>query len=183
MGSVLSMNPIEPISGFDALVVEVITESPEWNASLPRAEYTCWQAAVAAFEEVQPNTRGAEVNVILTDDARIKFLNKSYRNRDEPTDVLSFPILGEDSAAVSLMPNQPLLLGDIVIALETTTADAVKFEKPLSEHLSHLVVHGMLHLCGYNHLVDADAHEMERLETKILVLLGLSDPYVADKDL
>lgn len=175
----LSMNPIEPASGSGSIAIEVIAESPEWKAALPCAEGVSGRAAAAAFGAVQPNTKGAEASVILTDDAWVRLLNNAYRGRDEPTDVLSFPILGEGGRAVSSSPNQPVLLGDIVIAFETAAADAAARNKPLSDHLSHLVVHGMLHLCGYDHLAEAEANEMERLETRILAGLGVSDPYAA----
>ncbi len=179
----LNMCPTEPESGSGAVAIEVIAESPEWKTTLPRAERVCGQAAAAAFGAVQPNTRGAEASVILADDARVRLLNNAYRGRDEPTDVLSFPILGEGGTAVSPTPNQPVLLGDIVIAFETATADAAASDIPLSDHLSHLVVHGMLHLCGYDHLTEVEANEMECLETRILAGLGVSDPYAAGEPL
>jgi len=173
----LSMNPTEPASGSGSVAIEVIAESPEWITAVPRREGLCARAAAAAFGAVQPNTKGAEASVILTDDARVRLLNNAYRGCDEPTDVLSFPILGEGGIAVSSTQNQPVLLGDIVIAFETAATDAAAWNKTLSDHLSHLVVHGMLHLCGYDHLAEAEANEMERLETRILAGLGVSDPY------
>lgn len=173
------MNPIEPEPRSGSVVIEVIAESSEWKTAVPGAESVCAEAAAAAFGAVRPDTRGAEASVILADDARIKLLNNSHRGHDEPTDVLSFPILGEGGTAVSSTPDQPILLGDIVIAYETSAAGAAAWDKPLSDHLSHLVVHGMLHLCGYDHLAEAEAREMERLETEILAGLGVSDPYLA----
>ncbi len=176
-----NMNPNEQETGSRAIAVEVIAESSEWADAVPGAERVCERAATAAFGAVRPNTLGAEASVILADDARIKRLNGDHRGRDEPTDVLSFPIAGEGGTAVSPTPDQPLLLGDIVVAFETSAAGAAAGEKPLSDHLSHLVVHGMLHLCGYDHLAEAEAKEMERLETQILSGLGVADPYYADE--
>ena len=171
------MNPSEPASGSGSVAIEVIAESPEWKAALPCAEGVCGQAAAAAFGAVQPDTKGAEASVILTDDARVRLLNGAYRGRDKPTDVLSFPMLVDGGTAVASSPNQPVLLGDIVIAFETAAADAAAGNKSLADHLRHLVIHGMLHLCGYDHLVEAEAIEMERLETRILASLGVTDPY------
>jgi len=173
------MNPIELEPGSGPVAIEVIAESSQWTAALPSVEQVCERAAAAAFWAVQPHTRGAEANVILSDDARVRRLNSTYRGRDEPTDVLSFPIVDEGGTPVSPTPNQPILFGDIVIAFETSAAGATAWAKPLSDHLSHLVVHGMLHLCGYDHLAEAEAREMERLETQILAGLGVSDPYLA----
>jgi probable rRNA maturation factor len=171
------MNPSEPEPA--AIAIDVIAEFPEWTTALPTVERVCGRAAAAAFGAVHPNTRGAEASVILTDNARVRVLNNLYRGRDEPTDVLSFPILDQGAAAASAPPGQPVLLGDIVIAFETAAADAAASDKSLSDHLSHLVVHGMLHLCGYDHLAEAEANEMERLETHVLAGLGVSDPYAA----
>lgn len=174
-----SMNPTEPEPGSGSIDIEVIAESSQWTAALPGAERFCERAAAAAFGAVQPNTKGAEASVVLSDDARVRQLNRTYRGRDEPTDVLSFPIADEGGTPVSPTPNQPILLGDIVIAFETSAAAAAAWAKPLSDHLSHLVVHGMLHLCGYDHLAEAEAREMERLETRVLAGLGVPDPYLA----
>lgn len=175
----LSMNPIDPKSESASVAIEVIAESAEWLTAVPGAERVCERAAAAAFGAVRPKTKGAEASVILSDDARVRRLNNAYRGRDEPTDVLSFPIAGEGGTVLSSTPSQPVLLGDIVIAFETTASGAAAWDKPLSDHLSHLVVHGMLHLCGYDHLAEAEAREMERLETRILAGLGVSDPYLA----
>jgi probable rRNA maturation factor len=175
----LNMNPIEPETGSGAVAIEVNAESTEWTTAVPGAERVCERAAAAAFGTVRPNTKGAEASVILANDARIRQLNNAYRGRDEATDVLSFPIMGEGGTVVSSTPDQPMLLGDIVIAFETSAAGAAAWDKPLSDHLSHLVVHGMLHLCGYDHLAEAEAKEMEQLETRILAGLGVSDPYLA----
>jgi len=171
------MNPNEPETGSIAILIEVIAESAEWTNAVPGAESVCERAAAAAFGAVRPSTKGAEASVILADDAHIMRLNADYRGRHEPTDVLSFPMVGEGGMPVPPSPDQPLLLGDIVVAFETSAAGAAAGEKPLADHLSHLVVHGMLHLCGYDHLAEAEAKEMERLESQILSGLGGADPY------
>jgi len=98
-------------------------------------------------------------------------LNKQWRGFDKPTDVLSFPSDGPD------FPGAPRLLGDIALGYETSTADAAKLSRPLDAHISHLVLHGFLHLLGYDHIEPADAAVMEKLEAEILAELGWPDPY------
>jgi probable rRNA maturation factor len=146
----------------------------------------CWQAetdaeavihrAIATAAEIADADHGeAELAVMLTDDEGIRTLNSNWRGIDKPTNVLSFPALqptgprGPDDA--------PLMLGDIAIAYQTTRKEADDEQKPFEHHLSHLAVHGYLHLIGYDHENDADADIMEGLETEILAQLGIPDPY------
>lgn len=112
----------------------------------------------------------AELSVVFTDDARIRDLNRDWRGKDTPTNVLSFP--GSDA-------DEPLgpLLGDIVVARETTEREALDEGRPLAHHVTHLLVHGLLHLVGHDHEEEAEAEAMERLETAILADLGIPDPY------
>jgi probable rRNA maturation factor len=150
----------------------------------------CWQTeadaeavihrAIAAAAEIANADHGeAELAVMLTDDDGIRTLNSNWRGIDKPTNVLSFPALqptgpvGPDDA--------PRMLGDIAIAYQTTRKEADDEQKPFEHHLSHLAVHGYLHLIGYDHENDADAEIMESLETEILAQLGIPDPY-ADRD-
>jgi probable rRNA maturation factor len=114
--------------------------------------------------------RGQELSVLFTDDAAIRDLNARYRGKDNPTNVLSFP--------------QPpgKLLGDIVLAAETVRREAALAGKQLEEHIAHLVVHGFLHLLGYDHEVDADAEKMEELERVTLTRLGIADPYARPRE-
>lgn len=142
-------------------IVEVSVTSPLWNAIDGEAIV---RRAVATA--APPDTSSQEVSVVLTDDATIKTLNTQWRHRDEPTNVLSFPSPGSG------------MLGDIVIAYETTAREAAEEHKSLADHLSHLAVHGFLHLLGYDHESDADADVMEQLEREILARLGVSDPYM-----
>jgi probable rRNA maturation factor len=113
-----------------------------------------------------------EVSLVFTDDASIREINAEWRNQDKPTNVLSFP-------AFPLIPGKMpgLMLGDIILAQETIVREAQDLGKPFDEHLTHLLVHGFLHLFGYDHLEENDAERMESLETRILAGLGLSDPY------
>jgi len=116
-----------------------------------------------------------ELTVVLTDDETIRDLNRIWRSRDKPTNVLSFPLLGPEGPAPA--PDQPILLGDIVLARETIAGEASVQGKALDDHLTHLIVHGLLHLLGFDHDIDSRAEEMEALEISLLGELGLADPY------
>ncbi len=115
----------------------------------------------------------AELSVVLNDDCAVRRLNMEHRGRDRSTNVLSFP-MGEPMG-----PDDLLHLGDIVLAFETVTKEAMRDGKSMEAHLSHLVVHGLLHLLGHDHAAEAEAAEMEGAEISILSELGYSDPYVA----
>ena len=123
--------------------------------------------------EKQPFPKMApELSLVFTDDASIRQINAEWRGKDKPTNVLSFPAF---PLAPGGMPGP--MLGDIVIARETVEREAADLEKPFDEHLAHLMVHGFLHLFGYDHMNNTEAEIMEGLETRILAVLGLSDPY------
>jgi probable rRNA maturation factor len=133
------------------------------------------RAIEAAAEIVDADTADAELAVMLTDDTGIRTLNRNWRGIDKPTNVLSFPALqpvrarGPDDA--------PPMLGDIAIAYETMRREADEEAKPFEHHLSHLAVHGFLHLVGYDHENNDDAEAMEALEREVLAQLGIPDPY------
>jgi probable rRNA maturation factor len=120
------------------------------------------------------STAVGEIAIVLSDDAAIRALNRDWRGKDAATDVLSFPA-GEPRGKRGI----PRLLGDIVIAYETTEREARAEHKSFMDHLVHLVVHGFLHLAGYDHAADDQAAAMERLEVAILARLGVPDPYHA----
>lgn len=121
--------------------------------------------------EIVGNTEALEVTVRLTDNDEIRELNHEYRGKDAPTNVLSFPCDWD-------LPEEPRLLGDIVIAVEVVNREAKEQNKKMEAHWAHIVVHGLLHLLGYDHLNDADAEKMETLEKQILAKLGFPDPYL-----
>ena len=130
-------------------------------------------AAYLKKHEKQPFPRTAtELSLVFTDDASIREINAEWRSQDKATNVLSFP-------AFPLEPGGKPgpMLGDIIIARETVEREAVEFEKSFDDHLTHLMVHGFLHLFGYDHMNNSEAERMEGLETRILAGLGLSDPY------
>lgn len=144
-----------------------------WRETLGEApEIFCRQAAESVLQTV--GVKGpVEISIVLDNDAHVADLNKQYRNRQGPTNVLSFP--GEDVAAAR--PGQPAMIGDIVIARETLVREAEAQSKSARDHFMHLLVHGILHLLGYDHQNEAEALEMENLETRILAGLNIPDPY------
>ena len=157
-----------------ARAVALRVEAPAWRRALPGAAELARRAALAALSAAG-GTEGAAkagplcrppggVCLVLADDALQRRLNREYRGRDKPTNVLSF-----DGA--------PAALGDVVLALETIAAEAEAQGKPLADHVAHLVVHGVLHLLGYDHETQGQARSMERLEIEILAGLGIGDPY------
>jgi probable rRNA maturation factor len=152
---------------------EVLVTSDCWQAE-PGAEAVIHRAIGAAAEIADADTGDAELAVMLTDDGGIRTLNSSWRGIDKPTNVLSFPALQPTGEALDDMPR---MLGDIAIAYETTRREAEQEDKPFDHHLSHLAVHGFLHLIGYDHENDDDADAMETLEREILAQLGIPDPY------
>jgi probable rRNA maturation factor len=152
-------------------VVEVVTESPLWSA-LPGAKDVARRAVEAALAETRrPYKRGAELAVILADDKRLKELNEIWRGKDQPTNVLSFPAAEGGEIATSE------LLGDVVLAFETIAEEAKSGGKTLDDHFAHLVVHGTLHLFGFDHMEDDEAARMENAERAALKRLGIADPY------
>lgn len=155
------------------LAIELQEPCPRWREVLPRRRVLCMKAAKAALGAVRPRFKlPAEIGIVLADDALVRRLNRRWRRIDKPTNVLSFP--AEDLASP---PGAPLLLGDVVLAFETVSREAGAQRKKLADHLCHLVMHGVLHLVGYDHEIAADAERMETLETTLLAELGIADPY------
>jgi probable rRNA maturation factor len=163
-----------PMAPFVLPITEVLIVADCWQAE-PDAEAVIHRAIATAAEIVEAGFGEAELAVMLTDDAGVRTLNNNWRGIDKPTNVLSFPALqptgrgGPDDA--------PRMLGDIAIAYETMRHEADDEQKPFDHHLSHLAVHGFLHLIGYDHEKDDDAEAMESLESEILAQLGIPDPY------
>jgi len=149
--------------------IDFDVQSRLWD-QVPEAEETV-RTAIAAAAAFEP--AAGEMSVILTDDASIRALNRDWRKLDKPTNVLSFP------AATPKIAGVPALLGDVVVAYETLAREAAEEDKPILHHLAHLVVHGYLHLLGYDHETDSEADAMEGLERQILAHLNIADPYRA----
>jgi len=146
-------------------MIEVEIDSDDWTEALPEAAAVVERAARAALGTVE-----GDVVVLLAADEAVQDLNQRFRDKDRPTNVLSFP------AAESAFPH----LGDVVLGYAYCAAEAEAQGKTLSDHLSHLVVHGVLHLLGRDHEDDAEADEMEAEEREILAELGVADPYAAE---
>ncbi len=155
--------------------VDVEVEAEAWLAALPDAEFSTIAAAERALGMAQKN--GA-VTVLLADDAEVRALNRQWRAKDQPTNVLSFPMM-DRGALLALGSDGPEeMLGDLALALETCTREAADKHVAVETHAAHLIVHGLLHLAGHDHEVsDAAAEAMEALETKALALMGIADPY------
>lgn len=148
-----------------------------WSAAdkalVERAAIAAITAADACEEDEEPPSL-YEVSILLADDAQVRSLNRDWRGQDKPTNVLSFP------ADMPTIPDAPRMIGDIALARETLVREAEAQRKTLEQHLQHLVVHGVLHLFGYDHIDDADAAEMEAFEIEILAGLAVPDPYAAE---
>lgn len=157
---------------------------PAWYGLIPDVEAHCRRAVDATLALIgpPPGLESAPIDLLLTDDEALRALNAAWRGRDEPTDVLSFPALALDPEAgcgTAAPPGPGLALGDVAVARETAARDAAAEATPIADHLDHLVVHGVLHLLGYDHQRDEDAGRMEDLERQILARLGIADPYRA----
>src|SRR6201997_4074748 len=155
-------------------MTEVLVVADCWQNE-PDAESVIQRAIAVAAESVNADVGDAELAVMLTDDAGIRTLNSNWRGIDKPTNVLSFPALQPQGARKA--GDAPRMLGDIAIAYETTRREADDEQKPFDHHLSHLAVHGFLHLIGHDHEQDQEAETMESLEREILSQLGIPDPY------
>ncbi len=142
----------------------------EQESGLPTAE----QIEQWATAAVQPQSDEVEMTVRIVDEAESHELNLNYRGKDRPTNVLSFPFECPDEVELPL-------LGDLVICRQVVEREAQEQDKPVMAHWAHMVVHGSLHLLGYDHIEDDEAEKMESLETQIMTGLGFADPYLSEK--
>ena len=167
------------------LTLDISVPSPLWRG-LPRARPIARETIAAAAAQSggpsidRPKGRasfetpyGGDVSLCLADDAALRALNLSWRGIDKPTNVLSFPLAPG-------RPGEAAMLGDIALAYETLAREAEDLGVTLADHYRHLLVHGFLHLIGYDHEADAEAERMEALETRILARLGVGDPYARE---
>lgn len=159
----------------------IIVDKPLWKN--PRSYWkTLIQPAVLETLRQAHWNRQAEISILLTDNATVQDLNRNHRGQDKPTNVLSFPGL-EPADVFALRQKQPasgeppVILGDVALAFETIQQEALGQKKPFEHHLLHLIVHGILHLLGFDHEKDKEAHEMESLEINILSSLKIPNPY------
>lgn len=152
--------------------IDVVVDDESWSSVAPDITGRVKRAASLAFARGQTGRPASAIVILLSDDARLRALNRQHRGKDRPTNVLSFPAgAGQNH------------LGDIAIAYGVTRCEAGAAGKPLLDHLLHLTVHGVLHLLGYDHERPSEADRMEALEREILAELGIPDPYDApDRD-
>ena len=148
--------------------IDIAVEHEAWSAVEGLDALADRAVCAAIATSGTPIAEDTELSLVLCDDAFIRDLNRTWRGKDWPTNVLSFPT---DEA------NAERALGDIVVAYETSVREAKEEGQPLDQYLSHLIVHGVFHLLGYDHETDAEADEMERLETRALQALGIASPY------
>ena len=156
-----------------AIAIDCALRSDDWSA-LPQAEALALRAARAALAAAAELPAEGELSLALSDDAELQILNKAYRGKDGPTNVLSFP--GDSGPA-----GAPAQLGDVILAYGVCAREAAAQGKSLADHMSHLVVHGVLHLLGHDHEAEAEAARMEALEAQVLAGLGIADPYAAER--
>ncbi|QFI40030.1 rRNA maturation RNase YbeY [Moritella marina ATCC 15381] len=149
------------------LDLQIATEDDQ---QLPtEQQFTTWlDAVVKLFQE------SAEVTIRIVDNAESQQLNSDYRGKDKPTNVLSFPFEVPEGIELNL-------LGDLIICKQVVEREALEQQKPLTAHWAHMVIHGTLHLLGYDHIIDEEADEMEALETEIMLKLEFEDPYITEK--
>lgn len=169
--------PLPPIQ------VDVSVAAAAWTDCLPQAEEQIvpWvQAALSgAWDMLDLPPGPLEISVMLADDQIVRCMNRDWRGQDKSTNVLSFAALDDEDAPQPA--GAPVLLGDVILALETCRAEAADQKIGIQDHVAHLVVHGVLHLLGFDHEEDEDeAVLMEGLETRILAGLGIADPYAGD---
>jgi probable rRNA maturation factor len=159
--------------------IDIASPCLGWKRVCPDAQQLARDAArVALIDGIAAtgftSPMRVELAITLTDDAQQLQLNRRYRGEDVSTNVLAFRAWEPET---HITPGAPLLLGDVVLAFETVAREANEQVKPFCDHVRHLIVHGVLHLIGYDHRREADAIRMERLETSILAKLGVPDPY------
>ena len=154
------------------VAVDILADSPLWGEAEDwRADVETAVAMAAAMVDAEI-VEDAELSLLLTGDAAIRLLNRDHRGFDKPTNVLSFPAQ-DDPARLAASP----ALGDIAVAQETCAREAAEEGKSLDDHVRHLIVHGVLHLLGYDHTDDEEADEMEATERRALARIGVGDPY------
>lgn len=154
--------------------IDITVNDDNWINNIPNIRELTEGVIKACLSKIINNIETIEISVVLADNDFVKNLNRTYRNKDKPTNVLSFPItesndLKEQQIFVSL--------GDIVIAFETINSEALEQNKTVKDHFTHMLIHGCLHLIHYDHLTKNEAQEMESLEIDILKTMGIKNPY------
>ncbi|MFN7662702.1 MAG: rRNA maturation RNase YbeY [Alphaproteobacteria bacterium] len=161
-------------------LIDISVHSGGWEPQLETTLHTIEEVVKVCRSYFPLLEKKGHVDVVLADDELLQSLNASYRHKDKPTNVLSFP-QDDLSKGQYLPPVEFVLLGDIVLSYSTLQQEAVAQKKVFSDHLQHLIVHGFLHLLGFDHAEEDEAQEMEALEIKILESLGVPNPYQEDE--
>ncbi len=162
-----------------ALIAPLWGDATDWEALAERAVSSA--ISVTPYGELATIDAAVEVSVKFTDDAEVHTLNRDYRHKDKPTNVLSFPMVEPDLLpTLANADDGEVLLGDIVLAHGVCKAEAAQRDVSIEAHAAHLIVHGTLHLLGYDHMGDDEAEAMESLERQIMAGLGLHDPYAIE---
>ena len=159
------------------MTLEIDIEAP-WPGDTDWADLA--ERALEALQQVAPEIGNERLiaSVLFTSDEEVHTLNREWRAKDKPTNVLSFPMLQREDLLELASDGPPEMLGDIALAHETCAREAAEKGVSVQDHATHLIVHGLLHLAGHDHEIsDADAAAMETLETKALAILGIADPY------
>ena len=159
------------LSPIAAVEIDILIEAGDWPAETDLLALAR-RAIAAVFAETSTEAPATELSLVFTDDASIRALNAGWRDKDKPTNVLSFPAFPPKLGGAL-----PPMLGDIVLASETISREAALEEKPFEHHLTHLITHGLLHLLGHDHETEADAEAMELVERRALARLAIPDPY------
>ncbi len=183
--SKISTPPKNPMNkALSSINVDCLITDARWQKKLSDPGSLCSKLAAAVLGKenlpLEPNQQ-MEISVTLSNDSEMRDLNRDHRDKDNATNVLSFPTYEpdelDDVEQLGLPENMPLVLGDIIVALETTEREAGQENKSFTDHFAHLFVHGCLHLLGYDHEVDEEAEEMESREIELLSELGIANPY------
>ncbi|GLQ05205.1 endoribonuclease YbeY [Sneathiella chinensis] len=173
--------------------IAIAVEQGNWEQDSAADEHRVQTIVQSCLTQALPDILAAEpmekatveISILLTDDPQIQDLNREYRGKDKPTNVLSFPDthLSAETLEEAVRFDEPLFLGDIAIARSTVEAEAKEQGKSLDDHFCHLLVHGMLHLLGFDHIEDDEAEEMEGLEVEILAKMNIDNPYLVGRNL
>ncbi|MEM7686187.1 MAG: rRNA maturation RNase YbeY [Pseudomonadota bacterium] len=167
-------------------IVDLLIEHPGWRAALPEIDDVAEQAAAMALNVLRDSDRPFEICIMACDDERIAALNGEFREKPLPTNVLSWPAFDlapstpggvPEEPPTSMVAGQPVFLGDVAISLQTLEREADAASRPLKSHVMHLILHGCLHLLGFDHETPEDAGRMEALETCTMITAGYGDPY------